>query len=116
MRCCILGLDAAGKTAIIYRLWLGEVVMTIPTIGFIAETVRVGNTHITVCELGGGFFLRRLWRHYYRNSQGLIYVVDANDRERLQEATDEFFYFINEDLFSDVSILILANKSDLPNA
>mmetsp|Transcript_1949 Transcript_1949/g.4340 ORF Transcript_1949/g.4340 Transcript_1949/m.4340 type:complete len:184 (+) Transcript_1949:38-589(+) len=116
MRCNILGLDAAGKTTILYRLKLGEVIMTIPTIGFIAETVRVGNTQITAWDVGGGDKIKLLWRHYFENTHGLIYVVDASDRERLQETTDAFFNLINEEEVRDVSILILANKSDLPNA
>jgi GTPase SAR1 family protein len=35
-----VGLDAAGKTTILYKLKLGEVVTTIPTIGFNVETVE----------------------------------------------------------------------------
>jgi GTPase SAR1 family protein len=42
MRILMVGLDAAGKTTILYKLKLGEVVTTIPTIGFNVETVRVG--------------------------------------------------------------------------
>ena len=40
MRILMVGLDAAGKTTILYKLKLGEVVTTIPTIGFNVETVR----------------------------------------------------------------------------
>ena len=36
----MVGLDAAGKTTILYKLKLGEVVTTIPTIGFNVETVE----------------------------------------------------------------------------
>mmetsp|Transcript_1955 Transcript_1955/g.4349 ORF Transcript_1955/g.4349 Transcript_1955/m.4349 type:complete len:185 (+) Transcript_1955:38-592(+) len=117
MRCIILGLDAAGKTSILYRLKLGKAIVTIPTIAHNVETVRVGNTHITAWDIGGGYFHRKLWRrNYFENSHGIIYVVDANDRERLEETTEELFSFIDEEEFRDVSILILANKSDLPNA
>jgi GTPase SAR1 family protein len=42
MRILMVGLDAAGKTTILYKLKLGEVVTTIPTIGFNVETVRRG--------------------------------------------------------------------------
>ena len=40
MRILMVGLDAAGKTTILYKLKLGEVVTTIPTIGFNVETVE----------------------------------------------------------------------------
>ncbi|RRT58789.1 hypothetical protein B296_00041932 [Ensete ventricosum] len=33
MRILMVGLDAAGKTTILYKLKLGEIVTTIPTIG-----------------------------------------------------------------------------------
>jgi hypothetical protein len=36
----MVGLDAAGKTTILYKLKLGEIVTTIPTIGFNVETVQ----------------------------------------------------------------------------
>ena len=36
MRILMVGLDAAGKTTILYKLKLGEIVTTIPTIGMIA--------------------------------------------------------------------------------
>jgi len=42
------GLDAAGKTTILYKLKLGEVVTTIPTIGFNVETVEYKYTSFTV--------------------------------------------------------------------
>jgi len=38
-RILLLGLDAAGKTTILYKLKLGDVVTTIPTIGFNVENV-----------------------------------------------------------------------------
>ena len=42
MRILMVGLDAAGKTTILYKLKLGEVVTTIPTIGFNVETGTSG--------------------------------------------------------------------------
>ena len=41
MRILILGLDGAGKTTLLYRLQVGEVVTTIPTIGFNVEQVSI---------------------------------------------------------------------------
>ena len=43
MRILMVGLDAAGKTTILYKLKLGEIVTTIPTIGFNVETVEYKN-------------------------------------------------------------------------
>lgn len=64
-----VGLDAAGKTTILYKLKLGEVVTTIPTIGFNVETVEYKNISFTVWDVGGQDKIRRLWRHYFQNTQ-----------------------------------------------
>ena len=53
MRILMVGLDAAGKTTILYKLKLGEVVTTIPTIGFNVETVEYKNISFTVWDVGG---------------------------------------------------------------
>ena len=57
-----------------------------------------------------------MWRHYYQNTDILIFVVDSNDRERISEAADELQRFISEDELQDCILLVLANKQDLPNA
>ncbi len=57
-----------------------------------------------------------MWRHYFQNTQGLIFVVDSNDRERVQEAREELSKMLEEDELRDAIILIFANKQDLPNA
>ncbi|XP_078091822.1 ADP-ribosylation factor 5 [Mustelus asterias] len=116
MRILMVGLDAAGKTTILYKLKLGEVVTTIPTIGFNVETVEYKNICFTVWDVGGQDKIRPLWRHYFQNTQGLIFVVDSNDRERVQESVDELQKMLQEDELRDAVLLIFANKQDLPNA
>ena len=66
MRILMVGLDAAGKTTILYKLKLGEIVTTIPTIGFNVETVEYKNISFTVWDVGGQDKIRPLWRHYYQ--------------------------------------------------
>ncbi|KAG6471860.1 hypothetical protein ZIOFF_069307 [Zingiber officinale] len=152
MRILMVGLDAAGKTTILYKLKLGEIVTTIPTIGFNVETVEYKNISFTVWDVGGqdkvplhsevdGIMkqhgnliskvspclpvskscsgkqqIRPLWRHYFQNTQGLIFVVDSNDRDRVVEARDELHRMLNEDELRDAVLLVFANKQDLPNA
>ncbi len=157
LACAVLqvGLDAAGKTTILYKLKLGEIVTTIPTIGewqgarplpcgaraacrgerqytvelqcpspqvaghvvkrvtfmqhqttmnnpstmfagFNVETVEYKNISFTVWDVGGQDKIRPLWRHYFQNTQGLIFVVDSNDRDRIGEARDELHRMLNE--------------------
>uniref|UniRef100_A0A3Q4I6E2 ADP-ribosylation factor-like protein 14 n=1 Tax=Neolamprologus brichardi TaxID=32507 RepID=A0A3Q4I6E2_NEOBR len=83
MRILILGLDGAGKTTILYRLQVGEVVTTIPTIGFNVETVTYKNLKFQVWDLGGQTSIRPYWRCYYSNTDAVIYVVDSSDRDRM---------------------------------
>lgn len=116
VRILMLGLDNAGKTTILYNLKMGKVVRTIPTIGFNVETVDYKNLSFSVWDIGGQDKIRPLWRHYFYNVQGLIYVVDSNDRERIEEARDELHTLLNEDEIKDAKLLIFANKQDLPNA
>ena len=104
MRILMVGLDAAGKTTILYKLKLGEVVTTIPTIGFNVETVEYKNISFTVWDVGGQDKIRNLWRHYYQNTQGLIFVVDSNDKARIEDAKSElhkmiFLYLLISKIF-----------------
>ncbi|KAJ3268335.1 hypothetical protein HDV01_003100 [Terramyces sp. JEL0728] len=116
MRILMVGLDAAGKTTILYKLKLGEIVTTIPTIGFNVENVEYKNINFTVWDVGGQDKIRPLWRHYFQNTQGIIFVVDSNDRERVVEAREELQRMLNEDELRDAVLLVFANKQDLPNA
>eukprot|EP00913_Durusdinium_trenchii_P029532 g27684.t1 len=105
-----------GKTTILYKLKLGEVVTTIPTIGFNVETVEYKNLSFTVWDVGGQDKIRPLWRHYYQGTNGLIYVVDSNDRDRIEDAREELTKMLNEDEMRDAVLLVFANKQDLPQA
>lgn len=115
-RILIWGLDAAGKTTILYVTKLGEVVTTIPTIGFNVETIQYRKLTLTAWDVGGRDKIRPLWRHYYANTTGLVFVVDSNDLERIGDARDELHKLSEEDELRNLPILIFANKQDLPNA
>ncbi|CAL9058440.1 unnamed protein product [Musa banksii] len=84
--------------------------------GFNVETVEYKNISFTVWDVGGQDKIRPLWRHYFQNTQGLIFVVDSNDRDRIVEARDELHRMLNEDELRDAVLLVFANKQDLPNA
>ncbi|KAM4587842.1 uncharacterized protein PAE49_002529 [Odontesthes bonariensis] len=116
VRILMVGLDAAGKTTLLYKLKLAEVVTTLPTIGFNVETVEFKNISFTVWDVGGQTIIRPLWRHYYTNTQGLIFVVDSNDPERIKEAADELHMMMEEEEMRGVALLVFANKQDLPRA
>uniref|UniRef100_A0AC11D5K3 Uncharacterized protein n=1 Tax=Ovis aries TaxID=9940 RepID=A0AC11D5K3_SHEEP len=70
-----LGQDAAGKTIILYKLKLSQLVTTIPTVGFNVETVTYKNVKFNVWDVGRLDKIRPLWRHYYTGTQGLIWTA-----------------------------------------
>lgn len=113
MRVVMLGLDAAGKTTILYKLHIGEVLTTVPTIGFNVEKVQYKNVLFTVWDVGGQEKLRPLWRHYFQNTDGLIFVVDSQDRDRVARAAQEFKSILDDPLMRNAAILVFANKQDM---
>merc|ERR1711991_685319 len=115
-RLLMIGLDNAGKSTILYKLKLGEVVQSIPTIGFNVETVEYKSLKFMVWDIGGQDRIRNLWRHYYNGTQGLIFVIDSSDRDRIDEARDELHKALNEVELEKVKVLVLANKQDLAQA
>merc|ERR1712219_97923 len=116
MRILMVGLDAAGKTTILYNLKLGEVVTTCPTIGFNVEAVEYKNISFTVWDIGGQDKIRKLWRYYYQGTDGAIFIVDSSDRDRIEDAREELFRMLDNDEMRNAALLVFANKQDLPGA
>jgi small GTP-binding protein len=116
MRVIVLGLDNSGKTTMLYRFKLGEVVTTVPTIGFNVEIVDHENVSLTVWDVGGQDKIRPLWRHYYAKTEAVVFVVDAANSERLDEAREWLQRVCSEEELDGVPLLVVANKQDLPGA
>ena len=112
-RILMLGLDEAGKTTILYQLKMGESIITIPTIGFSVDTLDFQNLNFTVWDVGGQDKIRVLWKHYYQNTDALIYVIDSNDKVRFDDAAEELKKMMEEEALKQCPVLIWANKQDL---
>lgn len=112
----ILGLDASGKTTIINRLKTGTNAVTVPTIGFNTETIEYGNLTFRAWDIGGQDSIRKLWHHYYPGTDGIVFIVDSNDKRRFHSAYLELHALMRHPLLQDIPFLIFANKQDLPNA
>jgi ADP-ribosylation factor-like protein 1 len=112
---------------------IGEVVTTIPTIGFNVESVTYKNLNFNVwvrflivsqpiytCwqiqDLGGQTSIRPYWRCYYANTAAVIFVIDSTDIDRLGTAAEELAAMLNEDELKDAALLVFANKQDQPGA
>ena len=114
IRIPIFGLDAAGKTTMMYKLHIGEVVPSIPAIGMGVKTIKYRNITFEVVDVGGCYTPRECYPIFFQGiKHGFIYVVDSTDRERISEAA----YWLKQALcrteLRDAPILVFANKQDL---
>jgi ADP-ribosylation factor protein 1 len=113
----VLGLDNAGKTAILYSLKLGEAMpYTVPTIGFNLEEIHIGKLNVKMWDIGGQDKIRALWPHYFVQTDAVAFVIDSNDRDRFDIAKKELHTLISHKELTGKPFLILANKQDLPYA
>ncbi|KAL7112453.1 hypothetical protein ACP275_04G004300 [Erythranthe tilingii] len=116
MRVLMIGINDAGKTTILYKLKLGEIVTTIPTVGFNMESVEYKNINFSLWDIGGQEKIRPLWSHYFADTKGIIFVVDSSNRDCIVEARNELHKMLTDDELRDAVVLVFANKQDLPNA
>ena len=117
IRILMVGLDEVGKTTIIYYFKTGKIPKTIEsTIGFNVETFEYKNLSFTLWDVGGQDKIRVLWKHYYKETDGIIFVVDSNDRDRIEDAGEELKKLLAEEDLKDCFVLVLANKQDLNGA
>jgi small GTP-binding protein len=122
-RLLMVGLDGAGKTTILYKLKLGQVIHTIPTIGFNVESVRFSGSELNIWDIGGQEKIRPLWKYYYQNTDAVIFVVDSTDTGRLDDSKDchynakfELDKMMEDDELRNAVLLVFANKQDAQGA
>jgi len=111
----IIGLDNAGKTTALYRLLDGVVVNTQPTVGSNVETIERKNVRLQCWDLAGQTAFRKGWSTFFNGTDALLFVIDSSDRNRIGEAREELFRVLADDSTENCSVLVLANKQDLPN-
>jgi len=109
----IVGLNNAGKTTILYKLHLGQVVLTQPTIGSNVEEVKHENVTFQVWDLGGQENLRANWSTYFEEADAVVFVVDSNDQENMVLAKMELFNVVLHEDLKYSCLLVLANKQDI---
>lgn len=117
VRILVLGLDAAGKTSILHRLSLSQYIQhEPPTVAFNLEKVEVGNLKLQIWDLGGQQQIRPFWRLYFKDTNGIVFVVDSADVNRLDLCCEELNALLQEDELRGVPLVIMANKQDLKEA
>ncbi|KAF8819683.1 putative ADP-ribosylation factor family protein 2, partial [Cardiosporidium cionae] len=110
------GLDNAGKTTVVKR-FNGEDIDTVtPTLGFNIVTLQFQKYQLNIWDVGGQRSLRSYWRNYFEQTDGLIWVVDSSDFYRLEDCKNELHKLLGEERLAGASLLIFANKQDIPGA
>mmetsp|Transcript_10493 Transcript_10493/g.34463 ORF Transcript_10493/g.34463 Transcript_10493/m.34463 type:complete len:519 (-) Transcript_10493:54-1610(-) len=115
-RLLMLGLDASGRTTALYKIKFGEVMTTIPTIGFNVDTIEYKKTSFTFWDVGGCDKIRPLWRHYFKGTHAICYFVDSIDHLRFAEALSELEMLLSQPELACACVLVWANKQDLEGA
>ncbi|CAL1527522.1 unnamed protein product [Lymnaea stagnalis] len=116
VRLLMLGLDNAGKTTILKK-FNGEDIDTIsPTLGFNIKTLEHRGFKLNIWDVGGQKSLRSYWRNYFESTDALIWVVDSADRMRLSDCKKELHSLLVEERLSGATLLVFANKQDLPGS
>jgi len=119
----ILGLDDAGKTTVLEQLkgLFGRKPgippeKIPPTIGLNIGRLEINNCKVTIWDLGGQVRMRSIWEKYYKETHGMMFVVDSTDVSRFEEAKLAFEIILHHPNLAGVPIMLVANKQDLPNA
>nr|XP_003777636.3 ADP-ribosylation factor-like protein 4A [Pongo abelii] len=117
----MLGLDCAGKITVLYRLQFNEFVNTVPIKAFNTEKIKVNlRNSKTVTfhfwDVGGQEKLMPLWKSYTRCTDGILFLVDSVDIERMEEAKTELHKITRLLENQGVPVFIVANKQDLGNS
>ncbi|XP_029434840.1 ADP-ribosylation factor-like protein 13B isoform X2 [Rhinatrema bivittatum] len=112
----MVGLDNAGKTATVRGIQGESPEDVAPTVGFSKADLKHGRFEVTIFDLGGGKRIRGIWKNYYAESFGVIFVVDSSDAERMEETKETMTEVLRHPKISGKPVLVLANKQDREGA
>ncbi|XP_077583726.1 ADP-ribosylation factor-like protein 13B isoform X1 [Stigmatopora nigra] len=112
----MVGLDNAGKTATVRGIQGDNPQDVAPTVGFSKVDLNQGKFEVTIFDLGGGKRIRGIWKNYYSESHGVVFVVDSSDVQRIQETRETMAEVLQHPRIAGKPVLVLANKQDQEGA
>ncbi|XP_031147617.1 ADP-ribosylation factor-like protein 13B isoform X2 [Sander lucioperca] len=112
----MVGLDNAGKTATVRGIQGENPEDVAPTVGFSKVDLKQGKFDVTIFDLGGGKRIRGIWKNYYSESHGVVFVVDSSDVQRIQETRETMAEVLQHPRIAGKPVLVLANKQDQEGA
>ena len=116
MRVLFLGLDNAGKSSVI-KSFKGESINELsPTLGFEIRTIEIQGYRVNCWDVGGQSTIRAYWRNYFETTDGVVWVVDSADRNRMMDCKKELDSILQQERLAGASLLIFANKQDIQGA
>ena len=111
-----LGLDNAGKTTLLYMLQTDRFTQTDSTIHPHQAEITIGNIQFNSYDLGGHMQARKTWSEYAGTVDGIIFMVDAADRNRIAESKKELQSLLKMPELQNVPFVVFGNKIDKKDA
>ena len=117
----IVGLDGSGKTSFLEQVKAieGQKSMKLekipPTVGLNLAKIEKRRAEFTFWDVGGQMVLRKIWDKYFSECNGLIFMIDGSDADRLKEVKSTVNRLYNAEAptdLVDLPVLFLLNKKD----
>lgn len=120
----MIGMDNAGKTTLVEQLkhkYLAKYRAVDPrkinpTIGLNVARLNLQGIRTIIWDLGGQEDLHSIWKKYYKEAHCLVYIVDANDDQKLMSSKIAFQKTMNDEQLRGIPLMILVNKVDEPGS